>query len=126
MVNKPTLLAVSSELPWPLNTGGRLRTFHLLRGLGQDFEVHLVAPTPRPDPAAIAALKDFGTLAVPVPVPRSNPAKEITKVVRSAVRGVPYVLYGRHEHDAVRQRIRDLRRQLEPSVFYCDHLDAST
>ena len=26
----PSVLAVTSELPWPLNTGGHLRTFHLL------------------------------------------------------------------------------------------------
>ena len=36
------VLAITSELPWPLNTGGHLRTFHLLRSLAQQFDVRLL------------------------------------------------------------------------------------
>ena len=30
---RPSVLVITSELPWPLNTGGHLRTFHLMQAL---------------------------------------------------------------------------------------------
>ncbi|MGH9174812.1 MAG: hypothetical protein ACRD1H_10660, partial [Vicinamibacterales bacterium] len=63
MHSRPKLLAVSSELPWPLNSGGHLRTFHLLKAIAQRFEVHLVAAGAAPDPSAVAALGAAGITA---------------------------------------------------------------
>ena len=37
---RPSILAITSELPWPLDRGGHLRSFHLLRGLAAEFDVH--------------------------------------------------------------------------------------
>ena len=42
MMDRPSVLAVTSEVPWPLNSGGHLRTFHLLRTLARRFDVRLV------------------------------------------------------------------------------------
>ena len=44
---RPALLAVTSETPLPLDTGGHLRTFHLLRILSTRFDLRLVAPASR-------------------------------------------------------------------------------
>ena len=53
---RPSVLAVTSEVPWPLNSGGHLRTFHLLRTLTDRFDVRLVVPTSGSDEAGRAAL----------------------------------------------------------------------
>ncbi|HIG10024.1 MAG TPA: glycosyltransferase [Planctomycetes bacterium] len=45
------LLFVSQQAPWPLDSGGNLRTYHLLRALSLQFEVTLVATDPGGDAA---------------------------------------------------------------------------
>ena len=39
------VLFVCPFFPWPLNSGGKIRTFNLLRTLGRDVEIHLRAIT---------------------------------------------------------------------------------
>ena len=40
------LLFVSQQAPWPLDSGGNLRSYHLLRSLCERFAVTLVATNP--------------------------------------------------------------------------------
>jgi len=42
----PLLLAVATVPPWPPNDGNALRIGHLLRELGRDWQIRLVAPPP--------------------------------------------------------------------------------
>jgi glycosyltransferase involved in cell wall biosynthesis len=43
-MSRPLLLAVAMVPPWPPNDGNALRIGHLLRELGRDWEIRLVAP----------------------------------------------------------------------------------
>jgi glycosyltransferase involved in cell wall biosynthesis len=121
---RPTLLAISSELPWPLNSGGHLRTFHILRAIARRFDVRLLAAGEREDPSAVAALAEQGIAAEIVRVPSRTRFSEALKGARCALTRQPYVLYGRHTHGAVRARVEELARRIHPSVLYLDHLDA--
>src|SRR4051812_38985777 len=56
----PSILAVTSELPWPLNTGGHLRTFHLLRALARTFRVRLVSAVSPGEEPCVEALAQTG------------------------------------------------------------------
>ena len=54
-----SLVAVTSQIPWPLDRGGHLRTFHLLKALAQAFRVRLVTTVSNNSPVSdtgIAAL----------------------------------------------------------------------
>lgn len=124
MLNRATLLAVSSELPWPLNAGGRLRTFHLLRAIAQRFKVHLVAGAHAPQPAAVAELAAHDISASVVMLPRRTMVSEALKAGRCGLTGQPYVLYGRHGHAAMYAHVKALGDRLQPAVLYLDHLDA--
>ena len=47
MMNKiPTVLFVSEKFPWPLDDGGQIRTFQILKALSARFSVVLVALSP--------------------------------------------------------------------------------
>lgn len=124
MLNRATLLAVSSELPWPLNAGGRLRTFHLLRAIAQRFKVHLVVGGHEPDPAAVAALAAHDISATVAVLPRRTVLSEVLKAGRCGLTGQPYVLYGRHGHAAMHAQVTALGDRLRPAVLYLDHLDS--
>jgi glycosyltransferase involved in cell wall biosynthesis len=119
-----SVLAVTSELPWPLNTGGHLRTFYLLRALAQGLRVRLVSPTLPGQDSSIASLGQVGITVCPVKTGPRVAWQEGLRAAAAAVRREPYVLYRRHERAAVRS---ELQRQMavEPAdILYLDHLDS--
>ena len=63
-----SILAVTSELPWPLNTGGHLWTFHMLRVLAQRFRVRLVSAVEPGQEPSVDALCQLGIGVCPVEV----------------------------------------------------------
>jgi glycosyltransferase involved in cell wall biosynthesis len=121
---RPYVLACTSELPWPLNTGGHLRTFHLLRALARRFRVHLVAPAEGDCADKVAALKEAGVEAEAVPVAPRSRWREALRAGLAAFRREPYVFYRRHDRLPVRRALRAAARRRRPDVLYLDHLDS--
>jgi glycosyltransferase involved in cell wall biosynthesis len=121
---RPSVLAVTSEIPWPLDRGGHLRTYHLLRALATTFRVRLIAPTSAPDAEAGHALRGAGIELLHVRVARRRRATEVLRVARATVAAEPYVLYRRHRWQAVRAALRSAMSQDPPDVCYLDHLDS--
>jgi glycosyltransferase involved in cell wall biosynthesis len=121
---RPSVLAVTSELPWPLNSGGHLRSFHLLRALARRFDLRLVTavlPEQVPD---LEPLRREGIEVVPAMVGPRRPWREAIRALAAAARGEPYVCYRRHDRSPVRTA---LQRQIEaasPALLYLDHLDS--
>lgn len=119
-----SILAVTSELPWPLNTGGHIRTFHLLRALAQRFRVRLVSATRSGEETSIESLSQLGITVCSVKTGPRVAWQEGLRAAVAAARREPYVLYRRHYWHAVRD---ELERQIaiEPAdVLYFDHLDS--
>ena len=119
-----SVLAVTSELPWPLNTGGHLRTFHLLRALAQRFRVRLVSPILAGQESNVESLRQMGIAICPVKTGPRVAMREAMRAALAAIRREPYVLYRRHDRASVRS---ELQRQMaiEPAdILYLDHLDS--
>ena len=111
-------------MPWPLDSGGHLRTFHLLRALAKRFEVHLLAPSGTSDDSAGGALRSAGIHAHPTNGRARPPLRDAFKVVSSRLRGRPYFMYARHDYAGTRDDVRRFCEREHPSVLYLDHLDA--
>jgi len=84
------ILFVSMELPFPPDTGGRIRVFNLLRLLGRTHEVHLLSLTPSRDEARCALetpafLASLGTVQLPL---RSK-VGHVPGIARRLVAGLP-------------------------------------
>jgi glycosyltransferase involved in cell wall biosynthesis len=120
-----SVLAVTSELPWPLDTGGHLRTFHLLRALARSFDVRLVVAVQRGQGEAVAALEANGVRVRPALVQPRLFLGEALRVAAAAARGEPYVLYRRHDRGAVRATLQREWDSQPPDALYLDHLDSS-
>ena len=124
MTRRPTLLAVTSELPWPLASGGHLRTYHLLASLARRFDVRLVAPSAEGEADARAALARAGFFVRAVPIGARHVLGEGWRIAEAAARRDPYVLYARHRRRAVVRALREEASQTPPDVLYLDHLDS--
>lgn len=123
---RPSILCVTSELPWPLDTGGHLRTFHLLHALVGDFSVRLVTAVPwnRQDGLGIEAVNRAGISVRPASVRRRTIAGEARRGLAALLHGEPYVLYRRHDRPEVRAALRSEVAREPPAILYLDHLDS--
>ena len=120
----PSILAVTSELPWPLTAGGRLRTYHLLRQLAAEFRVRLVAGVPLDQREHVDALAASGILVRPAFLRPRAPLAESGRLLASALSREPYVLYRRHDRSEVRAVLRAEIGKEPPDALYLDHLDS--
>ena len=117
------VLAITSELPWPLNTGGHIRTFHLLRALAREFNVLLLTVIQRDERDAVEQLRREGINVQAAVVGPRRPWQEIPRVLGAALRREPYVLYRRHNRAALRRLIQQELKWQTPDVVHLDHLD---
>jgi glycosyltransferase involved in cell wall biosynthesis len=122
--NRPSVLAVTSELPWPLDTGGHLRTFHVLHSLARDFRVRLVAAMTADQRPRADALAESGIQVRPAVVPRRRLLAEGGRAAAAALTSQPYVLYRRHDRPQLRDALYSELIQERPAVLYLDHLDS--
>lgn len=118
------ILAVSSQVPWPLDRGGHIRTYHVLKGLARAFAVTLVAGDHEEATAAVDRLAAAGVTCVPVRLSPRRTATELIRAARCALEGVPYVLYGRHDRHRMRRAVAAAAASTPFDVLYLDHLDS--
>ncbi len=114
------ILVLTETIPYPLDAGGRIKTFHTLRMLRGHHEVRLHAfirdAAQQAHQAAIEALGVPTTLHL---LPRSV-ATEAWLAARS-VAGAPYSV-GRHFDRAVHAEIASVAAAWSPDLVYVDHL----
>lgn len=118
------VLAVTSERPWPLNSGGHLRTFHLINALARDFEVRLLYPScdeSEPD-QELSRNADFHCR--PVSVARRSAGREAWRWGRAQWVKEPYAMYRRHDRPEVHQAVGSQLESFDPHVVWLDHLDS--
>jgi len=121
---KPSVLAVTSELPWPLTSGGHLRTYHLLRRLAETFRVRLVTSVHPEQGDQVSALTDAAVHVRPVVLPKRRVTSETARVMSAALKREPYVLYRRHNRPEIRAALCLEIAAERPDVVYLDHLDS--
>lgn len=117
-----SILAATSELPWPLDSGGHLRSFHLLSRLATRCDVRLV--TTGSDATAVGPLERSGVKVRIASQSAGRRPGDAARAVRAAIRSEPYVMYGRHNLPAVRRVLLEEIQALSPDVLYLDHLDS--
>lgn len=119
------MLAITSQLPWPLRSGGHLRTYYLLRELAKDYQVRLATGTSSADRAeGIAALRDAGVDVRTATIEKPHGRALWGGLLRAVARREPYVLYRRHDQSALRALVRSEIERAPPDFLYLDHLDA--
>ena len=122
---RPSVVAVTSQVPWPLDSGGHLRTFHLMQALAGRMDVRLVAPSSaeRVDDST-AALATAGIAPNVILSAKRTLAGESVKALRAAFEQEPYVLFARHRRPPVLDTLLHEIAGRAPSVLYLDHLDS--
>jgi glycosyltransferase involved in cell wall biosynthesis len=118
------VVAITSEFPWPLDSGGHLRTYHLLRALAQSAQVTLVVPAPPGTSVPAEAFHGVPMTIRSVPIRRRSLWSEASRAANARLCRSPYVFFRRHDHRAVQRDLTKALAQIRPHVVYLDHLDS--
>jgi glycosyltransferase involved in cell wall biosynthesis len=125
----PTVLFLTTELPWPLDGGGKLRTFETLASLSGLARVTVLSfAEPGETAPAERALADRlpgVTILPPVPHPiriRRNPGQLLRTLAISLATGLPY-LAAKFEDRVYRRRALAAAAEARPDLIWCDHLN---
>jgi glycosyltransferase involved in cell wall biosynthesis len=117
------VLAISSELPWPTDSGGRLRSFHVLKAIAKSFSCRLIAPIRGDRRTDVSVLESHGLQVSPVPVPPRSKLAEAKRLAKARLRGEPYVLYARHDLPEMQRAVAAAMAE-KPKLVWLDHLDS--
>lgn len=120
---RPSVLAITSELPWPLNTGGHLRTFHLMKALAKRFDVRLIAGVDEANDPGIEVLRAQGINVRPAVNGARGKFGEVGRITSAALKSEPYVMFHRHSRPAMRAAVIEQLQLQQPDVVYLDHVD---
>lgn len=102
------IVFVSEMFPYPLDTGGNVRTFNMLKGLASQHDVTLVATTRgEVTPAHVAAVRDYCREIRLVKVAPLGGARDLQRFAASVLSAEPFVL-SRHRYDAVAKELGSL------------------
>jgi sugar transferase (PEP-CTERM/EpsH1 system associated) len=118
------LLWMKSDVLLPLDTGGKLRTWHLMRHLAAHHDItYLGFSTPDQRPEDIDGMREVArTVHV---IPRSHPAKGSLGFYAGAalhlVDPLPYAV-GKYRSRAFRRRLDELLRREAFDLIVCDFL----
>jgi sugar transferase (PEP-CTERM/EpsH1 system associated) len=115
---------VTVRLPFPLNSGGRIRTFHLLKHISQVHRVTLVsAVETREEGLAATALQEQlpqVTLRLTDVPPRGTRTRRAWRVLRSPVDPLPYT-WAAYRHPRFAENLRRTLAEERFDLVHCDH-----
>lgn len=116
---------VTARPPYPLNTGGRIRTFHVLRLVSQVHDVTLLtAIEGEEDRVALASMAEAmgGTTIKAVMVERRTaPRRRFVRMVRALCGHLPYT-WAAYCDRRFRDHVRAALQEDPYDLVYCDHV----
>ncbi len=107
----------------PLNVGGHIRSFHLMKALAERHEITLFTFYPEhPDDKhdELSAVFDR-VVALPLPIPTGRGPRELASYIRHLLSGQPFAL-AKHCRPEVKASLRELVEADAFDVIVCDFL----
>ncbi|HMH50448.1 MAG TPA: glycosyltransferase [Candidatus Acidoferrum sp.] len=119
------ILFASARLPFPLDTGAKIRTFHLLSAAAAEHEVVLVAPASTGERHAVTSLRerlpDVMFDIVDVPAPNRSIGSLALAACRNVFDPLP-LTWMRYQWPALRRRLMEHGCSHACDLLHCDHV----
>lgn len=119
---------ITSRVPYPLNLGGSIRTFHLLKAISQVHRVTLLTAVETTDEeSALTALREripnLGVRAVKVPRRRA-PIRKLARALWNPMDPLPYT-WAAFRHARFSDNVRAALRESPYDLLHCDHIQVA-
>jgi glycosyltransferase involved in cell wall biosynthesis len=112
---------IDEEIPWPANTGKRLRTLNLLTCLAAEFQMDMLVHANAATPEARDEMRRRG-IAVRVSdsrIPEKGGLLLPVRIVASVAAGLPYSVYS-HYQAGYRRALEDALRREQYALVHCE------
>jgi sugar transferase (PEP-CTERM/EpsH1 system associated) len=118
---------LAARPPYPLDGGGRIRTFHLLKEVSREHDVTLITATAGPaDESALSAVQEaiprIRALSANVGFERSW--RRYFRALRNPIDSLPYT-WTRYRHPRFTALVRETLRKDRYDVVHCDHVQVA-
>ena len=115
------ILFLAPRIPWPLDTGGKIRTFHLLRALARRHRVKLLTFRERRSGTAegLRELQNCGVWYELFDAP--GHISRVMNLAKGALGPVPLTVR-KYQTDEMQRRVMDLSREGKVALVHCDHV----
>jgi len=121
------ILFITEKFPYPLDSGGKIRTYHILKGLSQEHDVTLITTVDHDELRQyIPELNKICQQVIVINAPHETTYQLGVKVLKSLISPIPIVVerhYSQEVARAVQEQFHDSRSHFD--VVHFDHLDAS-
>ena len=119
--NRPRVLVLDEEVPHPLNTGKKIRTFNLLIHLAREFEIDMIVHRDGATKEALAALESAGIRihVAPSGIPRKKGLGFLVRLFLNLFSGRPYSVAS-HARAPYKAKLEALMRAGEYSLVHCE------
>lgn len=125
MGDRLKILFLTNRVPFPIKDGQARRTYHILRGLAEAHEVHLLSLYESPeevDPQTAAHLSVFCERVEMLPAPSKKVGLAMgARLLRSLFSAEPYTIW-RHYSGDYMKRVREYLRGTPFDAVHCDIL----
>lgn len=116
------ILFITEQFPYPLFDGGNLRTFHILKGLAQEHEVHLLSHAPTQGTPPAGTFDDLGSV---VTVSKPNTLTRLTaNSLRYGTSGYPLFIL-KNWSSSILSEADALLSQSSFDAIHFNHLDTA-
>lgn len=120
LMNRPHVIVLDEELPYPANTGKRIRTLNLLRRLAKDFAIELVVHDSE-DARHANMIRDLGITVQVAPgrIPAKAGPAFVLNLARSMVTRDPYSVAS-HRTRAYERTVRGRLERGRPAIVHAE------
>jgi polysaccharide biosynthesis protein PslH len=115
------ILMLTQVLPYPPDSGPKIKTYNLIKFLAQTHEITLVSYTRGDQSLDVECLKRFCCQVIPVPIRRSK-IIEIFALMKSFISSIPWVIT-RDDRKEMRNVIADLQSRNSFDIVHADQLN---
>ena len=119
------VLFITEYLPWPLHSGGRIRTYHILRQVALRHEVTLVTQEPPGDTDGEERMRALVSRFYSVALKPQPFIRKTLAATFSLASPRPYISGYSHYRSALSRLIRTLTSRECFDIVHLDHLDAA-
>lgn len=114
------VLFAAPQVPWPLDTGGKIRTHYLLRALARRHRVTVVAlGDPAADADGLRVLREMGSDCHLVR--RPGRVGRLLQLAQGVAGPLPYNIR-KYQSIALHRRVLELTRRGAVDLVHCDHI----
>lgn len=125
-MSRPAILFLAHLLPWPLEGGGQIKSYHFLKALAEDYEITLLAfIRSEAERASVEPLRSLCAGGIELVVLPRGKGRDLSIAVRSALLGKSFIV-SRDDAAPMQEAVAKKLSEKRYAALHVDHLQMAS